>query len=67
MRAAVGALKRGQEILGELHDKQVLADKLGAYAKRQGIDKDHVELTRKVLEGEVLIATPTIYAGRKTA
>jgi CHAD domain-containing protein len=54
MRSAISALKRGQEILGDLHDKQVLADHLTMFAKRQGVDKDHVELTRKVLEGEVL-------------
>lgn len=54
MRSAITALKRSQEILGDLHDKQVLADHLSSYLKRQGVDKDHVELTRKVLEGEVL-------------
>ena len=54
MRSAISALKRGQEVLGDLHDKQVLADNLGSYAKGEGIDKDHIELTRKVLEGEML-------------
>ena len=54
MRAAISALKRGQEILGDLHDRQVLADNLDSFTKAQGIDKDHIELTRKVLEGEVL-------------
>jgi CHAD domain-containing protein len=54
MRSAIGTLKRGQEILGDMHDKQVLADRLASYSKRQGVDKDHVALTRKVLEGEVL-------------
>jgi CHAD domain-containing protein len=54
MRSAISALKRGQEVLGELHDKQVLADNLDSYTKREGIDKGHIELTRKVLEGEVL-------------
>jgi CHAD domain-containing protein len=54
MKSAIGALKRAQEVLGDLHDSQVLADHLTSYTKRQGIEKDHVELTRKVLEGEVL-------------
>jgi CHAD domain-containing protein len=54
MRSTISVLKRGQEVLGDLHDKQVLADNLRSYTKREGIDKDHLELTRKVLEGEVL-------------
>jgi CHAD domain-containing protein len=64
MRLAIGTLKRGQEILGDMHDKQVLADRLASYAKRQGVGKDHIALTRKVLEGEVL-ALHTDYLGRR--
>jgi len=64
MGSAIGPLKRGQEILGDLHDRQVLADHLASYAKRQGVDNDHVTLTRKVLEGEVL-ALHTDYLGRR--
>lgn len=64
MESAISALKRGQEILGELHDKQVLADKLKSYAKTDGVDKSHVDVTRKVLEGEVL-ALHTDYLCRR--
>jgi CHAD domain-containing protein len=54
MQSAISALKRGQEILGDLHDKQELAEHLSEYKKYPGVDKDHVALTRNVLEGEVL-------------
>lgn len=54
MRAAIRTLKKGQEILGDLHDRQALADTLQAYAKHDGADPDHVKLTRQTLEGEVL-------------
>ncbi len=64
MQSAISALKRGQEILGDLHDKQVLADKLKSYAKSEGVDKNHVDVTRKVLEGEVL-ALHTDYLCRR--
>jgi hypothetical protein len=53
MKSAVSALKRGQEVLGNLHDKQVLADKLQSYRNHDGVQEGHVELTRKVLEGEM--------------
>jgi CHAD domain-containing protein len=54
MRAAIRTLKRGQEILGDLHDRQALADTLQDYAKDDGADPHHVELTQQALEGEVL-------------
>jgi CHAD domain-containing protein len=54
MQPAIGALKRGQETLGDLHDRQVLADALTGYRKHQGMDPEHLTLTRQVLEGEVL-------------
>jgi len=47
------ALKRGQEVLGDLHDKQVLVDKVESYRKHDEVQPGHVELTRKVLEGEM--------------
>lgn len=53
MHSALSALKRSQQILGDLHDRQVLADSLKLYAKEQAVDADHVKLTRQVLEGEV--------------
>jgi CHAD domain-containing protein len=64
MQSAISALKRGQEILGDLHDKQVLADKLKSYGKTEGVATDHVDLTRKVLEGE-LLALHTDYLCRR--
>lgn len=54
MRAAIRTLKKGQEILGDLHDRQALADTLQAYAKGDDVDPDLVKLTRQALEGEVL-------------
>ena len=54
MRAAIRTLKKGQEILGDLHDRQALADTLQDYAKDDGADPHHVELTHQALEGEVL-------------
>jgi CHAD domain-containing protein len=54
MRAAIRTLKKGQEILGDLHDRQALADTLQDYAKDDGADPHHVELTQQTLEGEVL-------------
>jgi CHAD domain-containing protein len=53
MQSALGALKRSQQILGDLHDRHVLADCLKSYAKHRDVDADHVKLTRQVLEGEV--------------
>jgi CHAD domain-containing protein len=53
MHSALGALKRSQQILGDLHDRQVLADSLRSYTKHRDVDADHVKLTRQVLEGEV--------------
>jgi CHAD domain-containing protein len=54
MRAAIRTLKKGQEILGDLHDRQALSDTLQDYAKDDGADPHHVELTQQALEGEVL-------------
>ena len=54
MQSAVSALKRAQQILGDLHDRQVLADSLTGYAKQNGVDREHIKLTEQVLEGDVL-------------
>ena len=53
MREPVAALKKGQEILGDLHDKQVLADELRSYSKQKGVDADHITVTCQVLEGDL--------------
>ena len=54
MRAAIKALKKGQEILGDLHDRQVLGDTLAAYTGQDGVEPEPAKLTRQVLESEVL-------------
>ena len=54
MEDAIALLKRSQQVLGDLHDRQVLADSLKSYAKHKDVDSDHVKLTRQVLEGEVM-------------
>lgn len=42
-----------QTILGNLHDRQTLADSLSRAAKRDGIAPDQLEVTRQVLASEV--------------
>ena len=54
LRAPIKELRKGQEILGHLHDRQELSDTLLGYKKDDGVDADHVKLTRHVLEDEVL-------------
>jgi CHAD domain-containing protein len=54
MRDGIRTLKKGQEILGDLHDRQVLADTLEAYASRDGVDPAHVRFPHEVLESEIL-------------
>jgi CHAD domain-containing protein len=54
MQAAVRTLRKAQEILGDLHDRQALADSLARYGKDEGVDPEHVQLARQVLEGEVM-------------
>jgi CHAD domain-containing protein len=54
IRAAISVLKKGQEILGELHDKQVLANALRSYPKARDVDAEHLTITGQVLEGDVL-------------
>jgi CHAD domain-containing protein len=54
MGTAIKTLRKGQEILGDLHDRQALADTLGGYGKDEGVDPDHIQLARQVLQGEVM-------------
>lgn len=54
LQDAVRTLRKGQEILGDLHDRQTLADSLQGYGKDDGVEREHRELARQVLEGEVL-------------
>jgi CHAD domain-containing protein len=53
MRESVSVLKKSQEILGDLHDKQVLADELRSYSKDKGVDAEHIKVSCQVLEGDV--------------
>ena len=53
MRAPIKCLSKAQEILGDLHDRQALADRLKKYGKRDGVDPDDLKVTRQVLSGEV--------------
>jgi CHAD domain-containing protein len=53
-QSSVGVLKRSQQILGDLHDRHVLAASLKSYEKREDVDREHLKLTRQVLEGEVI-------------
>jgi CHAD domain-containing protein len=50
----IKSLRKGQETLGDLHDRQALAETLAAYRSRERADDDHVKLIVQVLEGEVL-------------
>jgi CHAD domain-containing protein len=54
VEAAIRILRKGQETLGDLHDRHALADTLDGYGKRDGVDPEHIHLARQVLEGEVM-------------
>ena len=54
MQPAIAELKKSQDVLGHLHDRQVLADSLTRYLKREGVDLEHITLTGQVLENEVM-------------
>jgi CHAD domain-containing protein len=54
VQPALKALRKGQEILGDLHDRQALADTLQHYAKHDAVKAAHVELAGQVLEREVM-------------
>lgn len=64
--AAIKTLRKGQQILGDLHDRQALADTLEGYGKHDGVDKAHVTLAREVLDREVL-QLHTAYLARRVA
>ena len=54
LSAPIKSLRKAQEILGDLHDRQVLAETLMDYKSRDGVDDGHAKLICDVLEGEVL-------------
>jgi CHAD domain-containing protein len=54
LREAIKSLRKGQEVLGEMHDRASLLDTLARYFGRDHVDADHLSLTSQVLEGEIL-------------
>jgi CHAD domain-containing protein len=54
VQAAIKTLRKGQEILGDLHDRQALADTLEGFGKDDGVDPAQILLTRQVLEREMM-------------
>lgn len=53
LETSIKALRKAQEILGDLHDRQALADALDAYARHDQVKKASVEVALQVLEREV--------------
>lgn len=53
IRISLKNLSKAQEILGDLHDRQALADRLLRYQKHDGVDAEHLKVTRHVLAGEI--------------
>jgi CHAD domain-containing protein len=54
MAAAIKSLNKSQGILGDLHDRQSLADTLATYSDRDDVEFDQVRVAGQVLDGEVL-------------
>jgi CHAD domain-containing protein len=54
IQPAIKTLRKGQEILGDLHDRQTLADTVERYADHDGVKAAQIELTHEVLEREVI-------------
>ena len=63
---AIKALRKGQDVLGHLHDRQTLADALKRHAAHDDIKAAHIALAREVLEREVL-ELHRDYLGRRAA
>ena len=54
LREPIKSLRKGQEVLGEMHDREALSDTLAGYVDRDHVEADHLSLTSQVLEGEIL-------------
>jgi len=54
LKDAIKSLRKGQEVLGEMHDRESLSHTLAAYVDRDHVTADHLALTSQVLEGEIL-------------
>ena len=54
LKGAIKSLRKGQEVLGEIHDRGSLSDTLTRYLALDHVNTDHIALTSQVLEGEIL-------------
>lgn len=54
LQPAIKTLRKGQEILGDLHDRQSLADILEGHARLDGNEGMHATVTRQLLDGEMM-------------
>jgi CHAD domain-containing protein len=54
LKRAIKTLHKGQEVLGEMHDRESLANTLSRYMEREHISGEHIALTSQVLEGAIL-------------
>jgi CHAD domain-containing protein len=54
LKGAIKSLRKGQEVLGEMHDRAALSDTLASYVDRDHVNADHIALATRVLEGEIL-------------
>ena len=65
LTAQIQSLRKGQDVLGNLHDRQVLAETLND-RPRGDVDGDHLKLIGQVLDGEIL-ALHAKYLERRAA
>jgi CHAD domain-containing protein len=54
LKGAIKSLRKGQEVLGEIHDRGSLSDTLTRYLALDRVNNDHIAQTTQVLEGEIL-------------
>jgi len=64
---SIKSLSKVQGILGDLHDRQDLADWLWRHRKRDGVDSAHVRVTREVLAADVQEMYRKYLSNRATA
>ena len=50
MAAAIKSLNKSQGILGDLHDRQSLADTLATYSDRDDVESGQIKVASQVLE-----------------
>ena len=53
LHPSIKILSKAQKILGDLHDRQELADWLARHDHQDGVDADHITITRQVLTADV--------------